>query len=150
MHKSTDKNSNDNISYRCVSRTAATSKMELFVIIVNGYKPFTIITNCSILNVGCSISIYNNHVILTISWHIQNPGIFNIWGILKTFTNIYDNEAYWEPCQSQNSLFRHFQAYSGTISSHFQGHWRTLRQIEAYLDIIETQWAMLSHIHNSV
>ena len=33
------------------SWTAATSKMELFVIIVNGWKPLTIITKCSILDV---------------------------------------------------------------------------------------------------
>ena len=34
------------------SRTAATSKMQLFVIIVNGYQPLTIITKCSILDVA--------------------------------------------------------------------------------------------------
>ena len=34
------------------SRTYATSKMELFVIIVNGLQPLTIITKCSILNVA--------------------------------------------------------------------------------------------------
>ena len=33
------------------SRTAATSKMELFVIIVNGFQPLTITTKCSILDV---------------------------------------------------------------------------------------------------
>ena len=33
------------------SRTAATSKMELFVIIVNGWQPLTIIAKCSILDV---------------------------------------------------------------------------------------------------
>ena len=39
-------------STRGVSRTAATSKMELFVKIVNGFQPLTIITKCSILNVA--------------------------------------------------------------------------------------------------
>ena len=34
------------------SRTAATSKMEHFVIIVNGWKPFTVIRKCSILDVA--------------------------------------------------------------------------------------------------
>ena len=34
------------------SRTAATSKMERFVIIVNGWKPLTIITKHSILDVA--------------------------------------------------------------------------------------------------
>ena len=33
------------------SRTAGTSKMELFVIIVNGRKPLTIMTKCSILDI---------------------------------------------------------------------------------------------------
>ena len=33
------------------SRTAATSKIELFVIIVNDFQPLTIITKCSILDV---------------------------------------------------------------------------------------------------
>ena len=34
------------------SRTAATFTMELFVIIVNDWKPLTIITKCSILDVA--------------------------------------------------------------------------------------------------
>ena len=34
------------------SRTAATSKIELFVIIVSGWNPSTIITKCSILDVA--------------------------------------------------------------------------------------------------
>ena len=34
------------------SRTAATSKMERFVVIVNGWKPLTIITKHSILDVA--------------------------------------------------------------------------------------------------
>ena len=37
---------------RVGSRTPATSKMELFVIIVNGFQPLTIITKCSILDVA--------------------------------------------------------------------------------------------------
>ena len=39
-------------SQRGGSRTAATSKMELFVIIVNGFQPLTIMTKCSILDVA--------------------------------------------------------------------------------------------------
>ena len=38
--------------FRGGSRTAATSKMEIFVIIVNGLQPLTVITNCSILDVA--------------------------------------------------------------------------------------------------
>ena len=37
------------------SRTAATSKMELFVITVNGFEPLIIITKCSILDVVRSV-----------------------------------------------------------------------------------------------
>ena len=36
--------------FRGGSRTAATSKMELFVIIINGFQPLTFITKCSILD----------------------------------------------------------------------------------------------------
>ena len=43
---------NDFRSIRGGSRTAATSKMELFVIIVNGWTPLTIITKSSILDVA--------------------------------------------------------------------------------------------------
>ena len=39
------------------SRTAATSKMEHFVIIVNGWKPLTIITKRSILNVAAVLDL---------------------------------------------------------------------------------------------
>ena len=38
------------ISFRGGSRTAATSKLEHFVIIVNGWKPLTIITKSSLLD----------------------------------------------------------------------------------------------------
>ena len=39
------------------SRTAATSKMERFVVIVNGWKPLTIITKCSILDVAAALDL---------------------------------------------------------------------------------------------
>ena len=42
----------DYMHHRDGSRTAATSKMERFVIIVNGFKPLTIITKRSILDVA--------------------------------------------------------------------------------------------------
>ena len=45
-------NASDYIIFRDGSRTAATSKMECFVIIVNGRKPLTIITKHSILDVA--------------------------------------------------------------------------------------------------
>ena len=37
------------------SRAAATSKMERFVILVNGWKPLIIITKCSILDVSAAL-----------------------------------------------------------------------------------------------
>ena len=37
------------------SRAAATSKMECFVIIVNGWKPLTIITKRSVLDVAAAL-----------------------------------------------------------------------------------------------
>ena len=43
------------ITFRGGSRTAATSKMEPFVIIVNGWKPLTIITKHSILDVAAGL-----------------------------------------------------------------------------------------------
>ena len=38
--------------FNCGPKDAATSKMELFVITVNGYRPLTIITKDSILDVA--------------------------------------------------------------------------------------------------
>ena len=43
------------MKYKCIrggSRTAATSKVELFVIIVNDFRPLTIITKSSTLDVA--------------------------------------------------------------------------------------------------
>ena len=51
-----DRYSPDDILYSGVFRdgyrTAATSKIELFVIIVNGFQPLTIIIKCLILDVA--------------------------------------------------------------------------------------------------
>ena len=43
------------VEFRGGSRAAATSKMERFVIIVNGWKPLTIITKRSILDVAAAL-----------------------------------------------------------------------------------------------
>ena len=43
---------NEILVHRGGSRTAATTKMELFEIIVNGFQPLTIITKCSNLDVA--------------------------------------------------------------------------------------------------
>ena len=49
MFKTNKKKNNTNL--RGGFRTAKTSKMELFVMIVNGFQPLTIITKSSILDV---------------------------------------------------------------------------------------------------
>ena len=59
--------------FRSGSRTPATSKMGLFVIIVNGSKPLTIITKCSILNVAVALDpplvLDSNHITKTFKIH---------------------------------------------------------------------------------
>ena len=37
------------------SRAAATSKMELFVMIINGFQPLTIFTKCSTLDIAAVV-----------------------------------------------------------------------------------------------
>ena len=44
--------------FRGASRAAAASKMERFVIIVRGFKPLTIITKRSILDVAAALDPY--------------------------------------------------------------------------------------------
>ena len=66
------------------SRTAATSKMERFVIIVNGWKPLTIITKRSILNVAavpdlplvCLKTYLINHHFGRVLWFVCIPFTF--------------------------------------------------------------------------
>ena len=53
------------------SRAAATSKMERFVIIVNGFQPLTIITKRSILDVAAALDPPLLGYLKP--WHIQNP-----------------------------------------------------------------------------
>ena len=50
------------MNYRDGSRAAATSKMECFVIIVNGFQQLTIITNCSILDVAAALDLPLNYL----------------------------------------------------------------------------------------
>ena len=45
----------NNVRLRDGSRAAATSKMECFVIIVNGFQPLTIVTKHSILDVAVAL-----------------------------------------------------------------------------------------------
>ena len=56
------------------SRTAATSKMECFVIIVNGWKPLTTITKHSILDVAAALDppLGMQNLILVLSNNLNN------------------------------------------------------------------------------
>ena len=63
------------------SRTAATPKMEHFVIIVNGWKPLTIITKHSILDVAAAL---DQSLLLLEGWSkISKLGLFAF--IIKAF-----------------------------------------------------------------
>ena len=53
----TDRSSAETVRFRGGSRDAATSKMEYFVIIVNGFQPLTIITKHSILDVAAALDL---------------------------------------------------------------------------------------------
>ena len=54
--------------HRGGSRTVATSKMELFVIIVNGFQSLTIFTKCSILDVAAVLDPPLGYVRLCCYW----------------------------------------------------------------------------------
>ena len=88
------------------SRTAARSKVELFVIIVNGSNPLTIITKSSTLNVEAvldpslpinrkknSFVSHFNRVLKSDIWRVNVKWIclimINIWHTDKQLTNIY-------------------------------------------------------------
>ena len=43
------------VIYRCGSRTAATSKVKIFVIIVTGFQPLTIITKSFTLDIAAAL-----------------------------------------------------------------------------------------------
>ena len=78
------------------SRTAAISKMELFVIIVNGFQLLTIITKCSILDVTAIL----DPPLVFIAWRpfsFQNTRMQWKWqcnGYIFNFMN------YWRTCIS--------------------------------------------------
>ena len=76
--------------------------------------------------------------------HDQNRGIFNVYNIFKTLSNIQDDEAYWETRFSQNSSFKHSQAYS-EIFINIQAFSGISRDIKAYWGIFR-HWGILSHI----
>ena len=74
------------------SRTAATSKMERFVIIVNGWKPLTIITKRSILYVATVLDppLHLSHPILTNSSCVMNNQLLKFINIQYLFHYLDD------------------------------------------------------------
>ena len=81
-------------AFRGVFRTAATSKMQHFVIIVNGWKSLTIITKNSILNVAAVLdpplfteNYFNAHV----AWlnKLKNPWKFFLYFLFQFMTVIF-------------------------------------------------------------
>ena len=69
-------------------------------------------------------------------WHISHQK-----HIRNTFKHLR-YKSYWEPWHGQNSLFRHFQAFSATFS-HVQAQWKTLRHTETsrhYCGIFSLFW----------
>ena len=69
-------------NYRGGSWSAATSKMEHFLIIVNGWKPLTIITKSSILDVATVLDPPLNYQSLFISI-VENLSYWNLNGSWK-------------------------------------------------------------------
>ena len=69
-------------NYRGGSWSAATSKMEHFLIIVNGWKPLTIITKSSILDVAAVLDPPLNYQSLFISI-VENLSYWNLNGSWK-------------------------------------------------------------------
>ena len=88
-------------NYRGGSRAAATSKMECFVIIVNGFRPLTVITKRSILDVAAALdpplhSFYNG------DW---NNEIFNS-PVFFTPENCVRNQAPWATFSRHDDILK--------------------------------------------
>ena len=66
------------------SRTASTSKMERFVMIVNGFQPLTIITKCSILDFTAVLD--PALVSVNFSWPYLSVGLLNVSHIFVAFS----------------------------------------------------------------
>ena len=92
-------------SFRGASRTTATSKMERFVIIVNGIQPLTIITKRSILDVAAvldpplslSLALIPYSTVLRRKLSIKNVSRFKVLKISKFQTTLrVDNKMYFK------------------------------------------------------
>ena len=99
------------IASRGGSRTVATSKMEHFVIIVNGWKPLTIITKSFILDVAAVLDLLlvsskENLEIQVSSCSIKNENLLNIVKLLWININndfyFYYNVNYLRKEESKN------------------------------------------------
>ena len=61
------------------SRAAITSKMDHFVIIVNGFQPLTIITKRSILDVGATLDLL---LLVPFTFLVNDEyGFTSLWGV---------------------------------------------------------------------
>ena len=80
---------------------------------------------------------------------MQNPPIFNAWGSkpchISKMMRCTENPDIVRTVYS--SIFRYTQGHSA-IFSHVYACWGTLRNIEAYSDIIETYWAIFRTLRN--
>ena len=83
------------VKVRGGSRTAATPKMEHFVIIVNGWKPLTIIINSSILDVAAVLDPPLTVIIYLINLYKGDYGI-NLIKPIKTSTKETIPEKHWD------------------------------------------------------
>ena len=78
--------------FRGGSRTAATSKMERFVIIVNGWKPSTIITKHSILDVAAALDptleFFKKEIVLNLAF-FKSPDNTSVRAIFPSIITVY-------------------------------------------------------------
>ena len=73
------------IRHRGGSRTAATSKMEDFVIIVNGFQPLTIITKNTILDVAAVLDPSVSCCFKSLLLEIYNLKVCSLWYLKSYF-----------------------------------------------------------------
>ena len=76
--------------FRGASRTAATSKIERFLKIVNGFQPLTIIIKPSILVVAAALDPPLLFTQSNVKWKAKNSELYNIhWKMFKIINSIF-------------------------------------------------------------
>ena len=76
--------------FRGASRGAATSKIERFVTIVNGFQPLTIITKRSILDAAAALDPPLLFTQSNVKWKAKNSELYNIhWKMFKIINSIF-------------------------------------------------------------